>query len=270
MFGILLAFCVISALLPIVQYERMAAVWRELPHDADGNLLNNLSLTTYSLYNSWLGGLPTGVAPVIFYNLLPLVVAIPYASSAFEDLHSGYANVLIAQCGRRKYYLCRYVAVFVSGAVVILVPLLVNYALVACFIPARMPDSTENLYFQVYYDTLWGTLFYLKPWLYDILYLLLNALFAGVWATVPLACSLFLDSKLAITIVPFVGLTYLSYAAKQALVYRVWLTVAPVELIRPISVGDAENGWVLLAELVFTFAVTFSVVMVKGCRDDVL
>lgn len=265
---LLLALCALSAGMAILRFGVMKFRWSKMPVNEYGALYQNPNLSVYSLFNHWLGGSPNGIAALLYYNLLPLCAAIPYAASVFEDKRTGYIRSLVSQYGRKKYFLCRYWMTFFSGAVVIVLPLLVNYLTVACFVPARMPDSTMDIYYQVYWDTLFGKLFYLHPLLYDFLYLMLDGIFAGIWATVPLACSLYFKSKLSVYIVPFIALAFLSFAAEQALAYRVWLTVAPVNLIRPISSGNFESGWVLFAEILVLFAASFIAVMWKGCRDD--
>lgn len=267
--SILLLIGIGGAVYSIAEYLPVEQAWKFLPVDKNGNFLSNQSISTYSFFNSWLGGLPTGILPILFYTLLPIYAAIPYATSYLEDKKSGYIRGMIAQYGRRAYYSNRFMMVFISGALVVLIPLLANMLLTACFIPFRMPDAIDNLYFQVYDDTIGGELFYTNPWAYDLLYLLLDAVFAGTWATVSLACSFFTDSKLLTIIVPYIGLIYLSYAGDLALKLRVWMNIQPLELIRPISVGNSENVWVLLSEIGILLLGALFVVYFRGKQDDV-
>lgn len=261
--------CVGSAILSSLNYSLEETVWSTLPKDENGNLLQNVSLATYTLYNSWIGGLPTGLVPVIFYTMLPLCASIPYATTIIDDRKTGYIRVFVAQYGRKQYYLNRYIMVFVSGAVTVLIPLMLNYIIVACFVPARLPDAIDNLYFQVYHDTILGDIYYLHPLLYDLLYLLIDAAFAGIWATVTMACAFYTRSKLVAIIGPYIALLYCSYAADLALMLRVSINVEPLELIRPISVGNAENGWILCAEIVCMFMLSLLVICIRGKKDDV-
>lgn len=267
--SILLLVGIVSAVYSVANYLPVEQAWSVLPLDENGHFLINQSLSTYSFFNSWLGGLPTGILPIIFYTLLPIYAAIPYSTSYLEDKKSGYIRGMISRYGRHAYYSHRFVMVFVSGALVVLIPLLANMLVVACFIPFRMPDAVDNLYFQVYCDTIGGDVFYIVPWAYDLLYLLIDAIFAGTWATVSLACSFFTDSKLFAIIVPYIGLLYLSYAGDLALKLRVWMNIQPLELIRPISVGDAENGWILFAEISILLLGAFFVVYLRGKQDDI-
>lgn len=115
----LFVLCVGSAILSSLNYSFEEAAWSTLPKDDNGNLLQNVSLATYTLYNSWIGGLPTGLAPIIFYTMLPLCASIPYATTIIDDRKSGYIRGFIAQYGRKRYYLCRYLMVFISGTVTI-------------------------------------------------------------------------------------------------------------------------------------------------------
>lgn len=258
-----------SAFYSASDYLAQARAWETMPKDSNGNLLLNVSISTYSFFNSWLGGLPTGFLPILFYSLLPVFVSIPYAASCLEDKNTGYIRGLIAQYGRRSYYICRFATVFISGALTVLIPLAINMLLTACLVPFRMPDPIDNLYFQVYYDTIGSSLYYTVPWLYDLLYLFIDGVFAGTWAVVCLACSFYTASRLAAIIVPYIGLLYLSYAGDLALKLRVYLNVQPLELIRPIAVGDGENGWVLFAEIMVMLAGSFIVVCVRGKQDDI-
>ena len=79
---------------------------------------------------------------------------------------------------RRDYLRAKYLAAFLAGGVSVVLPMLMNFLTVACFIPMRMPEASEDMYYGVFGGSLWAEIFYTCPILYVLLYLVLDFVFA--------------------------------------------------------------------------------------------
>lgn len=120
-------------------------------------------LPVNSLYNLWIAEEAYSVLPYLFYVLLPLFAAFGYAWSYTRERQSGYQRQLLLRVTGRHYVLSKYLAVFLSGALITAIPMLLNLAAVACFVPAVQPDLFYNLQYIHRYSLLFAELFFFAP-----------------------------------------------------------------------------------------------------------
>lgn len=237
--------------------------------DSQGNWNKNPNIASTTLFNTWIGGEYQTWASNIFYFLLPLLCTIPYGWSILSDKKTGYIRNQVVLLGRKKYFIAKYTASFFTGFLVIVVPLIINYIIVACLVPARLPDVIYDIYYAVPPDALWSVLFYNHPILFDILYIFMAALFAGLWACVPLALGMVLKSKLAALILPYIALVGYQNVADTLFQYRIYLEVSPFRFLRACETRNAANGYVLLFIFLIVFLIPFLFIYRKGVRDEI-
>ena len=84
------------------------------------------NIETTSLYTCWIGGKANGIIPTLFYFLLPVFAVLPYSWSFYSEEKSGYIRSVVTRVGKTKYFLAKYISVFISGLLIILIPILVN------------------------------------------------------------------------------------------------------------------------------------------------
>ncbi|HBT65682.1 MAG TPA: hypothetical protein DEB10_13580, partial [Ruminococcaceae bacterium] len=103
------------------------------------NAAVNPGHSVITLFNKWIGQDYIAMATSLFYTLLPILAVLPYAWSYFSERKSGYVKLIVTRTHRNTYFLSKYAATFVSGALVITVPMALNFMLVSAFIPASPP-----------------------------------------------------------------------------------------------------------------------------------
>lgn len=188
--------------------------------EAQQMLLENLQME--SLYDCWIGGSPFGFSTELFYLLIPIIAALPYSVSYFQDKKTGYMQNVCIRTGRKKYLLAKFGAVFLSGGTAVVIPMLLNLFLNAMIIPAIKPEMSVNQS-TIQAINLGGEIYFGHPLLYTLLYLFLDFIFAGLWATLSLAGTHLLDSIFFICLLPFI--IYFSWNNLADFVGRIdWMT----------------------------------------------
>ena len=162
---------------------------------ADGTFAEYPFLQIYTLYNSWIGGRANETLPMVFFYTMPVFVVIPYSWSYLAEEKNGYDRIMASQLGKASYFLGKYVSTFLSGALTVLLPMLFSFLLASCLVPAYRPDINFALYYQVSATKLLGNLYYAHPLCTAFLNMLMIGIFAGAWATIPLALSFFEKNK---------------------------------------------------------------------------
>ena len=121
-----------------------------------------------SLFCYWLGITP-GTAKGVFYTIWPLLAALPYGWSYIQERTSGVHDQIVYRVGRKKYFFAKYLAVFVSGGLALMTPLLFDLLANALVCTYWVPNVTYYLTL-VFDGHFLSTLYYTQPWLYALLW----------------------------------------------------------------------------------------------------
>lgn len=133
----------------------------------------------------------------LFYLILPLLAAVPWADSYYQEKRNGYLKMVYTKTSRMKYLSVKYASVFLLGAAAVAFPLLLSIYFSSLYLPA---DPIDMAMFQsnVNNYTLWGALFYENPLLYMFRYVLLDAIYGGLFAVLSLFLSLFVKKRFTV------------------------------------------------------------------------
>lgn len=233
-------------------------------HGAGGNPMTQ----SFSLFNHWIGGESQSLGYTVYFTLLPLIAALPYSWSYFIENKTGYVKSVVTRSSKSQYYLSKYIATFTAGGLVVLIPLVVNLLIVASFVPAITPSKLYALYYPVGFGSLWSALFYTHPVMYVMLYLLLDFIFAGLFATMGLAVSFFIKNRIAIILIPFFFILILHYA-RTFLAYKYYSEISPLHFLHSTAIENYANSGVILTQGVLFFVLTFGVTMKLGVKREV-
>lgn len=131
-----------------------------------------------SLFISWLPLHRVGLGNTLFFTSLPLLVSMPYSWSYSEERQSGYYNQVVTRVGRPAFFFSKYIAVFISGSLVVVITLLVDLLIIALICPAVQLDINDLLVPILNYS-LFGRQFYTNCWIYVLCWLLVEFFWAG-------------------------------------------------------------------------------------------
>lgn len=216
-----------------------------------------------SVYNKWLGMESQTVQAVLYYLLLPILASIPFADSFYTDKKSGYLKNILIRTDKNKYYISKYIAVFLSGGLAFVIPLIISFATTGLFLPYVMPDVFSHTY-PIWDYGMWSDIFYSNPLVYTILYFVMDFLFAGVIATLALLASFYVDYKFVVLLSPF--LVYLFFYFVTRLFG--FVSYNPTAFLKP-DQGGVRIYFPIIAVI---FCVTFLVsiiFIIKGKKDEI-
>lgn len=234
-----------------------------------GQIQGNPMLQAFGLYNMWIGGECNSVGFVLFYSLLPILATLPYGWGHSMDRKVGYDKMLMIRTGRLPYFLSKYTAAFVSGGLAIVLPLLMNFIGTACFIPAVKPSILYDIYYPIHCGSLWSELFFSKPLLFVLCYLILDFLFAGLFACVGITISFFSEKLLTSVLMPYLLVLVLHYA--RTLMYgRVYKEISPLNFLHALCIENIVDGKIVFAEGAVIFIAIMVCLWWKGKKYEAI
>ena len=229
----------------------------------------NPSYALNMLYNNCLATGFDQSMTALFYTLMPLLVCLAYGWSYFGERKSGYVmNVMIRTHKKSQYLLAKYIAVFLSGGAAAVIPLIANFLVVACFIPAYQPDLFYEIYYSLQSHFL-RELFYPHPIIFMCILFAIDFFFGGLMATCCVALTFFVKNKFAVILLPFMCLFGVQYLQDNVWTFLSDTYISPMNFLRGYSV-QCVSGTVILMWAVVLLVFTLGTVWGKGAREDVL
>ncbi|MDF7681916.1 hypothetical protein PT287_00070 [Lactobacillus sp. ESL0679] len=147
-------------------------------------------------YTRWLGIDPFSFTSTIFFILLPLIASLPAGIMLKEDQDSG----LLAKFklnNTLQNVLSKYMFIaFISGFVVIALPLLVNLTLWLLRLPNIKPDNLLNgraLIINI--NTFFVSLYYTHPFVHSVLAILFAGIWGGLFAVFVMVTSIWINNR---------------------------------------------------------------------------
>ncbi len=141
-----------------------------------------------------------------FYSLwiflLPVLIAIPYSNVYLMETKNGLINQFTVRVSKKAYYFSKFFALFTSGGLIAVIPLVFNLMLVMCFLPWGIPIKASMLYPMVD-GNMFSKLFYTKPALYVLIYLLYTFVLFGLLSCLSIAIDLYKKNRLVAILIPF-------------------------------------------------------------------
>ena len=219
-----------------------------------------------TLFNSWIGQEWVSSGQALFYLLLPFLSTLAYSWSLASEMKSGYVKHIVTRARRKQYYVSKYFSAFFSGGLVIVIPMILNLMTVSAFIPAIKPDVFYDIYYGMNTTQAFSALFFEHPFIFIIYRLASNFIFAGLFAAFGVSLAFFIKNKFVLVTIPFLLSLVLSYISSYHFLPFVF---SPVQFLH--GGGDAyvTSVWVMIAEALILFAVSFCVTMFRGEKDDV-
>lgn len=232
-------------------------------------VLLNPNLPMVTLYNHWIGGEFTTLSSSLFYMLLPLLSPLPYGLSYFVERKNGYVRNVFSRGKKVDYFKAKYLAVFISGGLVVIIPLLINILTVSMFVPAYKPDIFYDIYYAVPMLQMWSYIFYTFPFMYVVLFLILDFVFSGLIATISLALTFWIKNRFVILLLPFFIFLAVNYS--ERLMPNSWgYELSPIYFLRANSAHAFTNFWIVMLEGGLLLLTTFFITIRKGKMRDVL
>lgn len=154
-----------------------------------------------SAFIMWIGGERSKFAS-LYFLILPLLVVVPYAHSFYTDNKSTYINFIVTRVIKKEYFKAKFLAVFLSGGCVAVVPLILNFMMTAMVLPCVNIQTAmggkllpKSSFTEIYYN---------YPMLFVCISLLMIFIFAGIMAVSSLYIAFYSKWSFSVTLFPFI------------------------------------------------------------------
>lgn len=220
----------------------------------------------YSLFNHWICEDFSSLASTMFFMLFPIFAVLGYGWSLFSEQKSGYIKNIVTRVSKRSYFLSKYIATFLSGGILVAVPVILNFLLVSMFVPAVKPDIFYDIGWTVGADSMFSEYFYTQPFVYVFLRILVVFLFSGAIATISYTLAFFVRNRFAVILFPFLGVIALHFG--QYFIQDLTAELSPIYLLGAAGVR-VKMLWAVLLEMGVILIPSFLLALLKGGKDDV-
>lgn len=217
-----------------------------------------------SVFGWWIGGIGDAYQET-YLLVLPVLATLPYALSYHQDIKSGYVKNVYTRTKKKYYLAAKYVSVFVTAGLTVVVPYALNLLAASCVLPAikpmlvgARPVRGVDIFYQLQMS---------YPYCYIGIYLLMMFLYAGAFATTALAASDAVENIFLLTLVPFViwyGMNMVSGYVQN------WLgfSTNPMSMLRFNVLVTNAGSWVLIPVVIGSIAAV--VYFGNGVKSDAL
>lgn len=134
----------------------------------------------FSLFLLWMPVNGASYGRSLFYLVWPVLAAMPFGWSYLQERRGGLYNQLVSRMGRKSFYVAKYIAVFISGGLVVAVPVLFNLLVNATFCPYVLPNILNML--QIGDGYFLSELYFTVPWAYALIWCVVDFLLGGAAA----------------------------------------------------------------------------------------
>lgn len=234
--------------------------------------IRNPMLATQTLFNYWIGSEAITPGSTDYFFLFPILVSIPYGWSYCMERRSGYIKNVVIRTGKNRYYLSKYIALFLSGGLAMVIPLLFNFLLTAMFVPAITPDPYYITSYGIISAAFLSELFYTSPFIYVFLYMLVDFTYCGLIACLCFAFAAFVKNHVIVVLLPFFVLLGFDYIC-DSFIYTssstIYTELSPMNFLRPVPAVYNTNGYVVFIGAITLFLFTLIATVVKGKYNEI-
>jgi len=221
----------------------------------------------YSVFNSWIGGDSTNPYLSAYSTIFPILATMPFGISYLNDLKKGYVKNIYTRTNRINYCVSKYVATFVMAGIAVVIPMIFNLLITSAMVPSLLP--VMNGMFSIGGGNLWSGMFYMHPYIYVLMYLVVYFIYGGVFASLALVGAFFVDNMFLLTLFPFIVYYGLGLAAPYVYKYALIRSINPA-LILTISQPSGITLFTVIAEALIIGVPCFIIFIWGGVKNDTL
>jgi hypothetical protein len=200
------------------------------------------------------------------YAIFPILVSLPLAATFYSDKKSGYIKNLLIKSDRNKYFLAKFVSVFFSGMFVTGAILAFSFVLTALKFPLLPPELITNNFTPSSHEQMWTSLYVNHPFIYSVLYSLIDMVFMGLFATIPLCLAVWINNSVSVVIIPFICYTAIHYILNSIGLGD----FSPMGFLRPSQIFVDARLSIIVIEAIIIIILTFTAFVFIGRKKDVM
>lgn len=212
----------------------------------------------------WMGAV-SDVYYNVFIRIIPILVVMPYAVSYYSDRRHGIIDNYYIRTKKINYLMAKLTAVFLSGGVITIFPLVINLISTSAILPTLMWPTATN---EVRSGAMMSSLYYSHVSIYNILYFILLFICGGLLATIPLMVSLWLNNTFVVLMFPTVLCEFINVAAGWSSSYVI-KGVRPERLFNMAQITP-NNIWSYIVFIVSIVLLDMVMYVWRGVKHDAL
>ena len=264
---------VLGCLITLLSFEHMVNMYYEGMSAISGNstdIIYDPHIGINTVFNCWIGGEPFSLGSSIYFFVFPLLIALPYGWAYSEERKCGYRRMMITKTGKKKYYCAKYVAVFLSGGVAMVLPLIFNFWMTLLVVPAILPDVTMNMFYGVFGGSFLAELYYTVPFLYVAIYLFIDFVYCGFLVCICMAVSGIVRQKWGVVLIPFLLLLFVHVItdyiySDPSVAYK---ELSPLYFLRGVEVRYSFSGSIILLFAIGLLVISL-IGIIKEYRNEI-
>lgn len=214
-------------------------------------------------FECWMVGGDYGMESFIFFIVYPILAGLPFGVSYFGDRETGFLRQIYMRVSRKEYLTAKYITTFITGGVIVIVPVVLNIMYGLVLFPNHLPQMVlsngrlyaYNLFYEVYFTNAMA---------YALIFLCIDFVFGGIWACTALASSFISDYKVVIAVCPFFI---------QLIIHVVCTMLDKIDCstVFMLQAGwGIRNMWVFIGCVFIGIALPFTIFMRKGLKENIL
>lgn len=225
---------------------------------------------TLSIFTNWIDGSQGTAGEMIFFTVFPLLASLPFSWSLLNEKMSGYTNHIFTRSTRIHYLSAKFIAVFLSGGIVITIAMSLNFAINAWVLPLtpttpQLTASGDGYFLSVLLMT--------SPIFYVVIRILTGFVWGGILACLSLAVSLFLHNTVLTVLSSFIlmfGGSILSETLSRSTSGQTGsFETSPLQLLHGITF-NYNPAWYVWTIMLGLLAAELIVYFVRGMRDEMV
>lgn len=218
-----------------------------------------------SVFNKWMAMDDRHPWNAVYMTLFPVLAVLPYGASWLDDRKSGYVKNVCVRMKKSSYLIAKYVAVFISAGVTVVVPLLFNLILTCAVLPALTPSM--NGLFPVGGTAMFAGIYYTNPWLYTAIYMIIYFVYAGVLATLAIAASGWINQRFIVILFPFV--IHFGSGIVAAFLYNPVIKEIGMRRLLAMTQYRSVTEYAFFGEALLLGILAIVIYFVKGLKNDI-
>ena len=227
-----------------------------------GGVSNKIFFESIDIYTFWIGIDGVSMGCYLSKYLIPILAVLPFGWSFLSEQKKGYQIQTVSRIGKANYFISKYIATFISGALPTAFIMLSNYAVLALICPLHTP-SIDSLTTGIQIGMIGSSLFYKNAFLFMLMWTGISSLWAGTLAGLTMVASQFMKTGIFVMLFPF-------------FITILWDNICNVIINNPnlsflnlFFVND-QSGYILFGEILVLFIAGFGFGGFMYMRNEVL
>lgn len=162
----------------------------------------DVGLYPHSVFGKWIGGENYSIQGMLFFIIMPLLCALPYGRTFFDDKKTDYINNIVKKEEMSYYIFAKISVSILCGSLLSGIPLVFDFLLTGSVLPAVSPQSGLGI-FSISEGMLFANMFYKNPYTYVVIFILIDVIFYGLINTISLAAADFVEKGIWAVTMPF-------------------------------------------------------------------